>query len=503
MNNVSFPNAMIDRNWYASYKNGHKINRLRFIGGQLLIINEKAFSAHEFSQLHVLIFENIATIKCLGGWLSAEINQLEFHHAVITEPPYDFMRHASVYSFVMNASFGGGSDLANLFELAGRQDTSYVHIQDTQAIKRIGAMQLLRLRRVRTLILVNCGIEIIGANAFVTTRHLEILDLSDNQLITLPTNLFTELLLQRTFVELRLNHNKWQCYCDLLHVKQQLAAYSITFDELPENCSLTNSAYHHNAPANINNNGKINCRPTIMNQHVNRYKTCIMDNELRMLYLNYPRFKLKMNIHEFGRMILMNTSVSSWASITPLPFYAFIEHHSYQHNQQPHHRRYRYDYHRYYMDMDFGYQSKNRCALNQPIVCYKFTQPSNVIPPGENDFIDLAQLQRWCMLDGRLNAWPYNCISICNECHIIGLSNVWLRIPSLTLAIVTGCLFAILATAIGIGLGVLLLRVKPKLLHGVDRVIFLENKSRNRRDSYTIFIMPKGWRNEMQNFRRP
>lgn len=459
-----FPNRTMYPNWYGGNINGRKVSSLKIRAAQLSVIKSNAFGAQEFSRLQHLTFVNIpAGIRCQGGWLATHkpLYYLEFHNAPIIDPTYDFLHYTDTNSIVLKSSFDAHSEIANLFA-AFEGHLGVLHIRHGVVLRRLGAMQLGRLHLLHTLVMVNCSIEVIAANAFVATKKLETLDLSDNRLTTLPGNLFTELLLQRTFVELRLYNNKWQCRCELLIVKHQLTECGIKFDGFPDDCGVMR--------VDIDDNEPFKCIPTTVttvNQHVVKYKSCIMDIGLLIIHLNYPRFKLKSPANDFGRIII---NVSLTDNGKPW-FYAIAGHH---------------------------FPTTGRCEVTRKIRCLKFTKHIDVLPP---QYIDTERLQRWCFLDGELMSWPSNCITMCDECYMDGF-DVWLRIPSLMHASVWACVAALLAMTMGIVVAVMVLRHRPSLLHGADRVIFLKNSSSHRRSSFTIFVMPHGWQQDSVKYNR-
>lgn len=446
---AQFPNWTISEHWYSS-REGREVDNITFLSSNFSIIEENAFTAAEFQRLQYLTFKNIKSLKVVGGWLNGmHLFRLEFWNSPIIDPPYDFFRYCNVGTIMLFSSFSSGN-IVNIFEMTSLI-MNIVHIDHTDAIKRISGMHLSRLYRIRKLFLTDCGIETIAKNTFYLMKNLQYLNLCKNRLKTLPTALFTNLFDQRNFVELQLENNLWECRCELLMVNQQLNEFGITINEIPQNCTFENEA------------NKVQCIETNVATEKIKYKSCDMEVGMNVIYLNYPKLKLKLKPINMG-LLHIHIPINK----NSIPFYLIASH------------QYR-----------SKYKSKqSKCIILNSIRCVMFTRLPETI--AINQF-DTEPLQTWCILDAELRRWPSSFISICNKCEL--LHGPWLVIKSKIL----GCLYLLamilFSVCFGISLGFLLLRMKPKLLIGADRVVFLKNTSKNRQNSVTIFVMPEDWIN--------
>lgn len=435
-----FPKRTISANWYSG---GHEtwISIVNFIQNDFDTIESSAFLSNAFKTLIEIKFENHESIRCLGGWtIGLKLQRLTFSNSLLTDINYEFFGAGFSSHIKLYNSISDTTNIVDIFGVGHHREIVTIHIEKTLAIKRINAYDFSSVFLLQQLYLPACGIEAITENAFVYMINLKEIDLSGNHLKTLPSGLFNVLLENRYFVAVQFNNNMWECQCDLIYVRDALQEYGINFRDFPVNCSLPGDA----------NTGKSVCKINTDKLHESN---CRSQYGFNSIFVRFPKFKLYVDEH------------MHFLTISPV---SLVQHTTF-----------------YSLHIDQG-QPKFDCRLEKPPDCHIFSNRNITLPINNlNDqFGDL-----FCVVDSRnrTNIWPLNCITLCKNCDI----KIWLRIPSLIVFIVCVITVGILAIVLGMSLGYLLVRLKPQILNGALRVVVLRTKE--RRDSFTIFIMPSNW----------
>lgn len=439
MENTHFPKRTISANWYSG-TNESQIWRINFLRNDFDTIKRAAFSA--FKLLLELSFEDQQTIRCLSGWnVGLKLNGLTIWNSLLIDINYEFFATGYVTGVKLYNSLGDTTNIVDIFGVGYHREIITIHIEKTMAIKRINAYDFSSALLMQYLYLPSCGIETITVNAFVYMINLKEIDLSGNRLKTLPANLFNVLLENRYFVAVQFSNNNWECQCDLIYVRNALQEYGINFRDFPVNCSL---------PQDAGDDESV-CKTNTVKMYENN---CRSHYGFNFIFVRYPKFKL----HVDENMQLL--------TIRPTIFMQGQKFYSLHFDQN---------------EMKFS-----DCGLEKPPHCHIFHKENITMTINHlNDRIgDL-----FCIIDSmnRTNIWPLNCITLCKNCDI----KIWLRIPSLMIFIVYTIGIGIFTILLGMSLGYLLVRLKPQLLHGAVRVVVLRTKE--RRDSFTIFVMPSNW----------
>lgn len=470
-----FPNMTMRENWFSGGHNQTFITGVHIYRSYLHIIEAKAFASRAWSSVRELKFIEIFALKCLSGWASGlTLSRLSFISTHLLDVEYDFLYGCSATIIQLTKSLND----AKIIDITGigvRNEVQMVQIDGTTIMQHIDVMDFSAIRMVERLILLNCSIESIAVNAFVHLQRLVELDLRGNRLQTLPPTIFDSLLERRKLQSILFSANIWQCYCDLIRVRRTLSEYGIVFDGFPANCSTDGNLQAIDSSHNLN---ATRCKESLAPVP----KTlCRSQPGFNFMYISYP--KIRMHIDKAYETI-----------------------HFHNHNN----RKRMYSV-RITQAMHESVQQLNNCRL-QSIECrwYENTQPYTTVPVprhtidgNRDDPTDTATddtIEMFCFLDAhtKTRIWPLNCFTYCRTCIDQQKDPIWLRIDSIYFAIAILLTVFIVILLFGMIFGYLLMRAKPQLLTGIERVVMLQSTNGRRRESVTVFIMPSSYVHPME-----
>lgn len=446
---VKFPNFRIKKNWWTGGKS-KRLGGLYFARSRFEVIERDAFSAESFASVYELQFIGIKSLKCLSGWSNGFQNlfYLTFTNSMLVDVRYDFLQN--VYTLQLNIYLSlKDTRIVNLFGSGFTIDLGTLHIEHANYMNRIRIMDFSGLKQIKSLLLIDCGIEVIDAGVFSSMHYLEELSLSRNKLKTLPTAIFDCLMERRDLVAVFLDNNHWECFCELAALHESLFSYGIMFEDFPADCRFEEGPFE----VLQNDNHKF-CKAS---EEDAKESICQKRYGFNLIFVSYPRISLHMDD------LLENMHIA--ASPDQGAFYSL----------RIYHENHRIGHHYEYV----------------PPVCRVFGNRTAVVPIGTHRGKCIVT---YCIIDSQSNTgiWPLNCITFCQGCNE---NIVWLRMRTVAGAI--GLLTAaVMATMfLGTGLAFLLIWWKPTFLTGADRVVVLRSAQNQRRSSVTVFVMPHDWIN--------
>lgn len=463
---AEFPNLTIYKGWFSG---GHDtfINAVHIVRSRVNIIELDAFASKYWLPVMELTFDGIKSLKCLSGWANGlTLNHLSFIETGLVNVEYNFLYGCRVVGLTIRNSLKD-SKIIDITGVGIRNEMQYVYITTAENMRRIGVMDFTGVRFVKQLYLPYCGIESIADNSLTYMQRLKKLDLRGNLLKTLPGTIFDSLLERRRLLSISLQSNHWQCYCDLIRVRNVLDKYGISFLDFPDNCG-TNvrrsiALLSSSAVPCKNNTDKL------------AESSCRTQFGFNFIYVSYPKITLRID-QTFKTMYLQHNQ-SKFYSIR-------ITHSIHKSTQQ-----------------------LNNCNF-QSIECriYRTTNRSITISVPQNtksrsgDDDDDDAIEMFCFLDtlSKSQIWPLNCFTYCRACNGQHKHLVWLRIESIYFAIAILLTVVIVVLLLGMIFGYLLVCAKPQLLTGNERVVILQSTNGRRRESVTIFIMPSNYVNPME-----
>lgn len=437
---------------------GQRIDGLSFVRSQFEVIEEDAFTAKSFENLSELIFYQIKSIKCLAGWNRglSFLDHLQFFESNLVDVGYDFLQFSMVSELIAVSSLKN----TKLLDLFGNEFITFlfrVIVQRASSMTRITIADLTRLDWIEELALIECGIETIADGVFTNLRRLQELDLSGNNLKTLSATMFDGLFERRTLMSLSLDNNKRECYCDLIELNVALRSYGINFEDFPRNCELNGESDQ------ALNSSQPQCKATLDNVVEN---TCQKEYGFNSIFVTYP--KVKVHVDELMENLLISYP---------------LEHDEYFVIQMPHDKS--------------KLKYENRKSVICRVLSYQKTNSS--VTHSEGKVITICFLEtklkhpEW---EGFLQEiWPLNCVSFCKGCDNL----VWFSMGSLSLAIGMAAIFVIFTLLMGMGIGFLMMWIHPRFLIGAKRIVVLQNRSKLRQSSITIFVMPEDWTDPRQD----
>lgn len=188
-------------------------------------LKANAFAATLFQRIELLTFDNIYTqlirydvfayVTTLIHFTITRSNILKFENGSMTGFGQTLIRleYDSLQDPRDLVDMTGSSTLARLAEVV-----IFANLADT-----INHTTFVGLTTVNTLILASCQITSIGANSFDSiAKTIRKLDLSNNQLITLPDNIFEQIKNPALDRAILLDGNLWHCDCRLIPLARQL-----------------------------------------------------------------------------------------------------------------------------------------------------------------------------------------------------------------------------------------------------------------------------------------
>lgn len=435
LNGLKFPNNTLTRQWFPD-ETKQFIYSLHFLDIPILVIEENAFALPAFDELREIKFERIENLKCWPGWSRGLLLvSMTFINTGLFRVNYNFFDNCSTSIITMFNSLRN-TNLVNMFGVGVRGDIVWIHIEKSNSMRHIHAYDFTAPRQLKQLKLPHCNVEAIANNAFCHLIRLEEIDLTGNSLKTLPATLFDTLLEQRYLIALHFAKNPWQCNCELIRIRRVLNDSGIEFKDFPVNCSMGDR---------LSNNRVPNCRETSeISDHRANGKFC----DLNLLHVSFPKIK----IH------LADDKLTISAPKTLKRYFLIC------------------------IDQR-GVKSRPGCHL---LRTRKVTVTTSHIKQHETHMV--------CFLESKSSTriWPMNCVSLCNDCD--NWQKVWFRMHSLTCAISLALAVTISSVIIGMALGLLTVIFHPKLLIGANRIVMLRS-SGERRERYTIFVMPNTMRN--------
>lgn len=450
LDSVVFPNRTVNKNWYIGGK-GLYIFSMHFKRADFVTIETDAFSSPSLQRVTELAFEEQHLLQFANGWArDMTLNALKFTNCIFIDYEHNFFGRNFISKVVMSNLTIKRKKIVDLFGIGNRNDLFIIRIENSRVLRHINAYDFSATFSVRYLFLPHCGIESITTNAFNYMIDLIEIDLSGNRLKTLPAGIFNVLLEKRYFVAVNLSHNHWECQCNLVRVQTALQEYGIAFKDFPVNCTLPRE------PASKYD--RI-CRS---DTELMEESTCRAQYGFNFIFVTMPRIPI--HIDDALEEILISVQ-----SNRTEPIYLLAMHQL----------------------------NSNECQVKQLPACYRLL-------PQNASAITIPNLPTqinsiFCILYSKksMNSiWPINCMSICKNCKI----RIWLRISSL-MWFLPAMIFLFVATIVlGMGLGYYLLRYRPQLLIGAGRVVVLRNPTRERRHSFTIFVMPSNWQENTQRY---
>lgn len=444
---MKFPNFRIYKNWWSGGKS-KRLGGLFFARSRLEVIEKDAFMADSFATVYELQFIGIKSLKCLSGWSNGLLNlfYLTFTNSMLVDVRYDFLQsvntlHLNIYLSLKDTR------MVNLFGSGFTIDLGTLHIEHANYMNRIWIRDFTGLKKIKSLLLIDCGIEAIDDGVFSSMHYLEELSLSRNKLKTLPTAIFDCLMERRDLVAVFLDNNHWECFCELAALHESLFSYGIMFEDYPVDCRLEEEPSEE-----LQNDDHKYCKPP---ENYVQDSICQKRRGYNLIFVSYPRITLRMDD------LLENMHITT--SADQGVFYSL----------RIFHVNHKIGHHNEYVTP----------------ICRIFGNRTVVVPISShrNKYIIT-----YCSIDSRSKTgiWPLNCITFCKGCKE---NNVWLRITTIAGAIslvttaVMGTMF------LGMGLAYLLVCWKPVCLTGADRVVVLRSALKQRRSSITVFVMPDDW----------
>lgn len=440
---------------------------MHFKNAHFETIESDAFASISMKLLVELKFENIQMIKCMDGWgHGLTLKKLIFENSGLRNAKYDFLDECNTNKIIMYNSLRN-TRIIDILGIGVRNELYDVTIENANYMQRISIMDFTAIRYAKRLILANCGIESIAEHSFSFMQRLRELNLTANHLKTLPATIFNILLEKRKLLSVLLGNNEWDCKCELINVKNILNRYGIKFHEFPNNCVLPGQFAIESTYKNNSYNARYGDGTIIYDKPINCtnstekiiQSSCRTQYGFNFIYVSYP--KITIHIDNFRKLMFISTNEKMYFSIR-IPQYL-------SNNNQ---------------------QRMGKCHFYH-FECKKYENYSTGI---SIDYLPIETIQTYCFSNSKYETkiWLINCITFCIECNYS--DRVWFRIDSEMFAIVI--LLAVISSTLLLGMvsGYILVRLRPALLNGSDRIVIL-GKRKGRRESVTIFIMPSNYVN--------
>lgn len=216
LNGMTFPNLSLIRGWYNGWAN---VTTLQFVNCNVDTIDFNSFDGRAFDFLNILEFVNIPFINFeLGSITNLKVlTALNFENVTFLSKEKSILSHArhTLYTFASTES-QNPLNFDHLFGKFRLFKLNHVWISNCQSLNVLAKSNFTGLYVIEVLALKNCGIRAILNGAFdFILKTLYFLELDDNQLKTIPGNLFD----QNNFIHMnsfRLMGNPIElCDCDL------------------------------------------------------------------------------------------------------------------------------------------------------------------------------------------------------------------------------------------------------------------------------------------------
>lgn len=222
--NIDFPNGIIDHNWYTGNESIHDLN---FVGCTFHEIRPSAFQSSAFSELHFFLIINTAPIQyhyeIFNGLQS--VQHIHFRGVSFQNIDNTFMHslNRKLNSFIYQ-QFPHNLILNAFFAAVKMSNLEYITVTSiTPAIPRIlSAANFTGLRVIKLISLQDFGIELIMEHTFdFVAETLEKLFLGGNQIKHLSYILFEHFFNKRVSAlkVLSLLHGNCECSCDFYDLR--------------------------------------------------------------------------------------------------------------------------------------------------------------------------------------------------------------------------------------------------------------------------------------------
>lgn len=224
-----------------------------------------AFAATLFQGIELLTLDNIYT-QSIRNDVFANVTTLM--HLTITRSNILKFENASLAGFgqtLIRLEYGSLEGPRDLVDMTG--SSTMVRLAEVvisaNLSHTINHTTFVGLTFVNTLTLAGCQITTIGANSFdPISSTIRKLDLSNNQLITLPDNIFEQIRNPALDREILLEGNFWHCDCRLIPLARQLIIRNLISDFECNSPSCLESSPMDGIEFCVNDDSNP-CRPTI------------------------------------------------------------------------------------------------------------------------------------------------------------------------------------------------------------------------------------------------
>lgn len=214
-----YPNLKLSSGWFTGTV---PVRDLQMNIIQIITIESNAFEADSFaslSYLYITCFNLVFRIDTFNGLHSLEIlriNGLKLQCFQCLNGVGSTLKELQIWSSEFNVANGFTSDIEMM---------NLVYIDISSKLQSLNKQRIFeRLSRLMVLDLSDCGISSLDTSTFTgISTTLEVLNLDNNQLKTLPLNVFDQLI---SLTVLRLNNNPWHCNSELCPLQRYITKYS-------------------------------------------------------------------------------------------------------------------------------------------------------------------------------------------------------------------------------------------------------------------------------------
>lgn len=294
---MHFPDQRISTNWYGA---AAFIIDLELMFCDFIAIEMEAFAAPTFQHMRTFNLTTNQTFDYSPGIFiglriemiriekvgTANVGSLYLNKSALLRPLQGSLRSIDLQGDI-------SIDMDRLFGVYRLVRMEYLIIKNQNNLHLLEHSNFCGLRIIRGLDIINCGVRAIHPHAFDYIGYtLSRLNLSQNQLTTLPSNIFVTFLEANDLCRLilGLEGNPWSCDCDLLETIYFDRIFNLTkFDKQPTiiDCSAALVSIHSCAGIQV-------IRPC---------KACIQSKQS---FIYFARFNIRIN-HGFRALVVNST----------------------------------------------------------------------------------------------------------------------------------------------------------------------------------------------------
>lgn len=246
--NIAFPANEITESWYNGYS---KVIWLGIVTEHVHSIHANAFNCWAFQDLlYLWLHINNGALKVYDSVFYGVQNVMacRMQGKTVTLPAGMYDRISSTVKCIMHIGWPNDTNLNEMFANESFRVLRTLHIENVQMpqikFRRLDATNFTAFRRLRKLVLIACGIQVIAERTFdQMSRTLILLKLNRNWIKVIKVDMFRRIFEAKmhTF-RLRIDENSERlvCSCNLMEMDILLCPFQMHRDEMCVKCQSSN-----------------------------------------------------------------------------------------------------------------------------------------------------------------------------------------------------------------------------------------------------------------------